>query len=163
MLNKPKEDNEVKSKNQEVILETHTEIDGKYSGYVDKLEDGFAEVHLDIIRDMYADEQGLIHNGFIFSGASFAAAAAVNHKYGFVIGAVINFLTPVRDEDKVVYQAVARQKVGRKRVVDVIGQVGDIKVFIGEFTVLIMEKHILNIKLDEINLPEYNRSDSSDD
>jgi acyl-coenzyme A thioesterase PaaI-like protein len=112
---------------------------------------------------MYADEQHLIHNGFIFSSASYTAAAAVNEKYGFVIGSVVNFLTPVRDEDQIVFKAKSRQKIGRKRVVDVIGRVGDVKVFVGEFSVIVMEKHILNVKLDEIDVSEYSDDDDSDD
>jgi acyl-coenzyme A thioesterase PaaI-like protein len=148
---------------QDLTLHTHLTLNEKYSGKVEKLKDGFAEVHLDVVSDMYADEQHLIHNGFIFSSASYTAAAAVNEKYGFVIGSVVNFLTPVRDEDQIVFKAKSRQKIGRKRVVDVIGRVGDVKVFVGEFSVIVMEKHILNVKLDEIDVSEYSDDDDSDD
>lgn len=163
MLKKDSGDDELHHDSEDIVLETHTNIYDKYSGKVDKLKDGFSEVHLDIVRDMFADSQGLIHNGFLFSGASLAAAAAVNDKYGFVIGSVVNFLTPVREDDRVIYKAVSRQKIGRKRVVDVIGRVGDVKVFVGEFTVIVMEKHILNIKLDEVDVSEYEDSDILDD
>ncbi|HIC10842.1 MAG TPA: PaaI family thioesterase [Campylobacterales bacterium] len=155
MFHMLKTDREEREDTIEIPLNTHTEIYEKYSGRVEKVQEGFAEIHLDIVKEMIADEQGLIHSGFIFSGASFAAVVAVNEKYGFVIGSVVNFLAPVRDDDTIIYKAYARQKIGRKRVVDVIGQVGEIKVFIGEFTVVVMEKHILNIKLDEITSSEF--------
>ena len=163
MLKQDNENNEHHQDGTDVILQTHSKIYEKYCGTVEKLRDSFAEVHLDIIKTMTADKQGLIHSGFIFSGASYAAAVAVNEKYGFVIGSVVNFLAPVRDDDTVIFKAHARQNIGRKRVVDVIGRVGDIKVFIGEFTVIVMDKHILKIKLDEINISEFEDSEILDD
>jgi len=152
------EDNEENEKHQlsDVnVLETHNHINKKYSGNVVKTKEGFAEIHLDIIEEMLADKMGLIHNGFIFSSASLSAVSAVNKKFGFVIGSVTNFLTPVREHDTIIFKAKARQKIGRKVIVDVIGRIQDIKIFIGEFTVVIMDKHILNIKLDELDMSEY--------
>ena len=141
------------------VLQSHNNVYEKYSGKVSKIKEGFAEVHFDIIENMLADNAGLIHNGFLFSSASLAAVAAVNEKYGFVIGSVNHFLTPVREHDQVIFKAKSRHKVGRKRVVDVIGRVQDIKVFIGEFTVVIMERHILNVKLDQIDISEHKENE----
>jgi acyl-coenzyme A thioesterase PaaI-like protein len=153
MLNK--EDEENKQQNDIHILETHNDINRKYSGEIAKLKKGFAEIHLDIIEEMLVDKIGLIHNGFIFSSASLSAVTAVNKKYGFIIGSVSNFLTPVREHDTVIFQAKARQQIGRKIIVDVIGRVEEIKIFIGAFTVVIMDKHILNLKLDDLDVSEY--------
>ena len=136
------------------ILHSHTHVYEKYSGKVEKLREGFAEVHLTIIKNMLADNIGLIHNGCIFSSASLAAVAAVNERYGFVIGSITHFLTPIREDDKVIFKAKSRHKIGRKRVVDVIGRIQDVKVFIGEFSVAIMEQHILNLKLEAIDMSE---------
>lgn len=162
MLKMNEQNEEDNSENEDISLKTHTLLNDKFSGKVDKLKEGFAEIHLDIISEMFADEQGLIHNGFMFSAASFAATSAINEKYGFVIGAVVNFLSPVRQDDRVIFKAKSRQKLGRKRVVDVIGRVGDIKVFVGEFSIIIMDKHILNVKLDEIDVSEYEDEDGFD-
>ncbi len=155
MLQKGSEEEEEHHAKDNIVLQTHKTIDIKFSGKVEKLKEHFAEVHLEISPEMSVDENGLIHNGFIFSGASLAATAAVNERYGFSIGAVVNFLTPVRQNDIVVFKAKSRQKLGRKRVVDVIGRVGDVKIFVGEFTVIVIEKHILSIRLDEIDVSEY--------
>lgn len=158
MFKKGVEDEEHQSKD-EIIIQTHKKINTRFSGKVEKLREAFAEVHLEIVPEMVADEQGLIHNGFLFSAASLAATSAVNERYGFAIGSIVNFLTPVRQDDVISFKAKSRQKLGRKRVVDVIGRIGDIKVFVGEFTVLIVDKHILSIKLDDINVSEYDEED----
>jgi len=155
MLSKVDKDEEIdKDEKNTHTLQSHTSIYEKYSGKVERLKEGFAEVHLEIVEDMLADKIGLIHNGYIFSSASFAAAISVNEKYGFVIGSMVHFLTPVREHDIVVFKAKSRHKIGRKRVVDVVGRVHEIRVFIGEFTVTVMDRHVLNVKLDEIEIPE---------
>ena len=155
MLSKvDKEDELEKDEDDSHTLQSHTSIYEKYSGKVERVKEGFAEVHLEIIENMLADQIGLVHNGYIFSSASFAAAISVNEKYGFVIGSITHFLTPVREHDIVIFKAKSKHKIGRKRVVDVVGRVLDIKVFIGQFTVTVMDKHILNVKLDEVELPE---------
>jgi acyl-coenzyme A thioesterase PaaI-like protein len=59
-------------------LKTHLAVDSHLSGTVTKLEKDYAEVTLATHRQMCADEKGLIHGGFIFSAADFAAMAAVN-------------------------------------------------------------------------------------
>ena len=155
------DDREISSKSsQEEKLETqvftHNKIYEKYCGKLLSIEDGQAKVGLDIIQTMLADSEGLIHNGFLFSSASYAATLAVNEKNGFVIASIVHFLAPVREQDHVIFKAQSRHTIGRKRIVDVVGQVEDIKVFIGEFTVIVIDKHILNVKLNDIELPDKN-------
>jgi acyl-coenzyme A thioesterase PaaI-like protein len=159
MFEELKSNRETSSKsNQEELLETqvftHDKIYEKYCGRLLKIDEGYAEVGIDIIQTMLADSDGLIHNGFLFSSASYAAALAVNEKNGFVIASIVHFLAPVKEQDHVIFKARSRHTIGRKRIVDVVGRVEDIKVFIGEFTVIVMEQHISNIQLQDIELPE---------
>jgi acyl-coenzyme A thioesterase PaaI-like protein len=64
--------------NPQTALNTHERINTVYSGEILKLESGYAKVHIGNHEVMRADEVGLVHGGFIFSAADFAAMVAVN-------------------------------------------------------------------------------------
>ncbi len=130
-------------------LRTHELIDSHYSGNLEELKDGSAKVSLMTNDQMRADALGLVHGGFIFSAADFAAMAAVNDPNVVLSAATTNFLAPVRSGDEVIFKAKVRHKDGRKREVDVVGMVLDIKVFEGLFKTVVLEKHVL--KLDLMN------------
>ena len=98
---------------------------------------------------MLADEFGLIHGGFIFSAADYAAMVAVNEKNVVLVASDCQFLSPVKFHDEVRVVARVRNKEGRKRNVHVEAFVLEIKVFEGEFKTVITDKHILKLKLFE--------------
>jgi acyl-CoA thioesterase len=131
----------------EVIIKTHEKINENLSGEVMKLEDGYVEVLLVTLPEMLADEMGLIHGGFIFSAADYAAMLAVNEANVVLVGSDCQFLSPVKLHDEVKVIARVRHREGRKRNVHVEAFVLDIKVFEGEFKTVITEKHILKMKL----------------
>lgn len=133
--------------NQKVGLKTHERISNVYSGEVVKLEIGYAKIALETNDVMRADEIGLVHGGFIFSAADFAAMAAVNEPNVVLASSNCMFLAPVRVGDTVVFEAMEHQKEGRKRNVTVRGFVHDIKVFEGEFKTVITEHHVLRLDL----------------
>nr|WP_321268517.1 PaaI family thioesterase [uncultured Sulfurimonas sp.] len=130
-----------------VLLTTHEHINRGLSGELLKLERGYVELRLTTISEMVADDQGLIHGGFIFSAADFAAMAAVNEKNVVLVASDCQFLSPVKFGDEVNFVARVRHKEGRKRNVYVEGHVLDIKVFEGEFKTVITERHVLKLKL----------------
>jgi len=131
------------------VLMTHERINRALSGEIDKLDDGFARVILETIDEMSADELGLVHGGFIFSAADFAAMAAVNDENVVLASAQTQFLAPVKVGDVVVFEARVRQKEGRKRNVHVKAHMLDIKVFEAEFSIVVLDRHILKLKLLE--------------
>ena len=98
---------------------------------------------------MLADKHGLIHGGFIFSAADYAAMLAVNERNVVLVGSDCQFLSPVKFGDIVNFTAKVRHKEGRKRNVRVTGHVLDIKVFDGEFKTVVTERHVLKLKLME--------------
>ncbi|EJF07385.1 uncharacterized protein, possibly involved in aromatic compounds catabolism [Thiovulum sp. ES] len=150
-------------KEEKIKLQTHLKFEGDpLFGKIEEHKEGRVLATLKIRHEMKADKDGLIHNGFIFSSASYIAAVTVNKKYGFVIGSIVNFLSPVREGDVIEFEATTEQKNGKKRVVDIVGRIGDIKVFVGEFTVAIMERHILSVDLDEIET-EIRKKNSNDE
>jgi len=130
-----------------VVLRTHELINSRYSGDLDELKDGFAKVSLITNEDMRADTYGLVHGGFIFCAADFAAMAAVNDPNVVLASSASTFLSPVRVGDQVVFEAKVRHKDGRKREVIVIGSVLDIKVYEANFKTVILEKHVLKLDL----------------
>lgn len=141
--------NEYLIKENEVILKTHQRISTEYSGRIQKLESGYVEVELETIKEMVADDLGLIHGGFIFSAADYAAMAAVNERNVVLVATDCQFLSPVKFGDIVNFKATVRHKEGRKRNVNVEGYVLDIKVFDGIFKTVVTERHVLKLKLIE--------------
>ena len=132
-----------------VMIRTHEKINGELCGEIMKMEEGYVEVRLLAIEDMLADEVGLIHGGFVFGAADYAAMLAVNEKNVVLVASNCQFLSPVKLHDEINVIAKVRHKEGRKRNVHVEAYVLDIKVFEGEFKTVITEKHILKLKLLE--------------
>jgi len=130
-----------------VYLQTHQEVNTDLSGEIITLERGYVEVRLTTTPDMIADNVGLIHGGFIFSAADYAAMAAVNERNVVLVASDCQFLSPVKFHDEVNIIARVRHKEGRKRNVHVTAHVLDIKVFEGEFKTVVTDKHVLKLKL----------------
>ena len=139
--------NEYLIKEREVILQTHNKIKSDYSGKITKMEKGHVELTLETTKEMLADDMGLVHGGFIFCAADYAAMAAVNERNVVLVASDAQFLSPVKVGDHVNFVATLRHKEGRKRNVNVIGNVLDIKVFEGVFKTVITDRHVLKLKL----------------
>lgn len=147
MTNQEIEDLEFDNKKEEVILKTHNAINQDLSGELVLIEHGYVEVRLTTTPEMAVDKLGLIHGGFLFSAADYAAMVAVNEQNVVLVASDCQFLSPVKLHDEVNFIARVRHKEGRKRNVNVVGYVHDIKVFEGEFKTVILDKHILRLKL----------------
>ncbi len=131
----------------EVELNTHRRIDQSLSGMLLELQEGYAKVELETTRQMAVDEMGLIHGGFTFAAADFAAMAAVNDPNVVLVSSECRFLSPVKVGDRVVFEAKELYRESRKRKIHVIGTFEDIKVFEGEFMAVVLERHVLKLKL----------------
>jgi len=125
-------------------LRTHLEIDESLCGRVTELEEGFARVLLHTSRVMQADAKGLIHGGFLFGAADYAAMAAVNDPNVVLGGAEVRFLAPVRKGETVTFEARVTVEKGKRRRVEVIGAVEGRQVFRGNFEAFVLEKHVLD-------------------
>ncbi|MEA3228787.1 MAG: hotdog domain-containing protein [Campylobacterota bacterium] len=140
-----------------VTLNTHHRINPDLSGEIMKIERGYVEIKLITTSEMLADKFGLVHGGFIFSAADYAAMAAVNEPNVVLVASDCQFLAPVRVKDEVNFIAKVRHKEGKKRNVNVDGFVFDIKVFSGVFKTVITEKHVLKLKIlegDKVDIGE---------
>ncbi len=133
----------------QVFINTHERINQDLCGEVIKFEEGYVELRLTTTSEMIADDLGLIHGGFVFSSADYAAMLAVNEPNVVLVASDCQFLSPVKFHDEVHFVARVRHKEGRKRNVHVEAFVLDIKVFEGEFKTVVTEKHILKLHLLE--------------
>lgn len=122
---------------------THRKISQKLCGTPVAVEKGMSRVELSTTQEMAADDTGLVHGGFVFGLADYAAMIAVNHPNVVLGGADVKFLKPVRVGETVTAEATVTDEKGKKRVVRVTAAAGDVRVFEGELTCFILDRHLL--------------------
>ena len=126
-------------------IETHLNADPKYLGTPVSIQNGLeAEVELVALREMALDGKGLVHGGFTFSLADYAAMLAVNHPNVVLGGTECRFLAPVKVGELMKARAVVTNVKGRRREVDVDVFVGDERVFRGTLDCYVLGSHVLD-------------------
>lgn len=123
---------------------THLKINPELCGEVVKLEVGRAVVELVATPAMAADERGLVHGGFVFGLADYAAMLAVNDPNVVLGAAQARFLVPVAVEQTIVGYAEVGEEKGKKRTVEAYAMVGDVEVFRATFTAFVLEQHVFD-------------------
>ena len=131
-------------------LLTHAKIKNSLVGTLTELKKSLSKVVLQTTNEMVVDEFGLVHSGFIFGAAEYAAVAAINQENVVIIGCRSKFFAPARIGDIIEFEAKGRFEDARKREIKVIGKINEIKVFEGIFQAVLLEKHILKTKIDEL-------------
>jgi uncharacterized protein (TIGR00369 family) len=122
---------------------THQSIDNELCGKAVMVENGKSKVEFTTTSRMTADESGLVHGGFVFGLADYAAMLAVNHPNVVLGGADVKFLKPVKAGESVYALADVTSVSGKKQMVSVTVQRGDEVVFKGDFSCFVLEKHVL--------------------
>jgi uncharacterized protein (TIGR00369 family) len=122
---------------------THPAIDPELCGRALQVETGYSRVQLLTTRAMAADHTGLVHGGFIFGLADYAAMIAVNHPNVVLGAADVKFLKPVRVAASVIAEARVEEVQGKKHWVAVSVSNNDEIVFQGMFTCFVLGKHVL--------------------
>lgn len=122
---------------------THLAANPALCGQIVEIDDGSASVALVTTQDMVVDRKGLVHGGFVFGLADYAAMLAVNDPNVVLGSAQSRFVKPVRQGDRVVARAKTLAAKGRKREVRVEATVDETAVFEGTFTCFILERHVL--------------------
>lgn len=123
---------------------THLAISTELVGVVESIGEGTAIVTLEGTSDMAADDRGLVHGGFTFGLADFAAMVAVNDPNVVLGGSDCRFLAPVRVGQTMVARAQVESEKGRKRTVSVSVSVGDVEVLSGTLTAFVLDRHVLD-------------------
>jgi uncharacterized protein (TIGR00369 family) len=128
---------------------THLAIDPRWSGAPVELRDGAAVVALATVPEMAADALGLVHGGFVFALADYAAMLAVNEPNVVLANAEVHFLRPVVVGERLTAEAVVEQAHGKRRRVrcTVIGSAGE--VFRGDLACVVPARHVLARDGDE--------------
>ncbi len=122
---------------------THLEINNRLCGEVIKIEKDLAEVRLTTTPEMAADQEGLVHGGFIFGAADFAAMCAVNEPNVVLAGSECRFLAPSIVGDVIEFAANVVEREGVKAVVEVDAASGDQRVFTARFKTVVTKEHVL--------------------
>jgi len=125
-------------------IDTHALIHNGLCGTPLEVEENFSRVELTANSEMQVDASGLVHGGFIFGLADYAAMIAVNHPNVVLGAANVKFLKPVAVADVVQATATVREEKGKKRVVAVQVLRKDEPVFEGEFICFVLDRHVLD-------------------
>ncbi|MFT4890507.1 MAG: acyl-coenzyme A thioesterase PaaI-like protein [Halobacteriales archaeon] len=80
---------------------THKRTSERYVGRAVTIEDGRAVVELETTDEMAVDEHDLVHGGFVFGAADYAAMLAVNEPTVVLVGAETSFTAPTAVGDTV--------------------------------------------------------------
>ena len=124
-------------------IKTHGLIEQRYSGEPIELAPDFSHVRMETTPVMAVDQEGLVHGGFIFSLADYAAMLAVNDPYVVLGAAEVSFVKPVKAGETLVAKAKVMKKEGKKLQVEVSISENDIVVFTGGFVCFVLGKHVL--------------------
>ena len=127
-----------------VQANTHLTTSKQWVGNPVELSEGKAIVELETQEAMAVDEHNLVHGGFIFGLADYAAMLAINHPNVVLGGSSNRFLKPVVAGEKVNATATLAREEGKKKIVEVTVERGEDTVFTGEFICFIPEKHVLS-------------------
>jgi acyl-coenzyme A thioesterase PaaI-like protein len=127
-----------------IEVRTHRSIDSRLVGVVDQVDEGSATVRLATVPEMAADDRGLVHGGFVFGAADYAAMVAVNDPNVVLASSDLRFRAPVRVGDVVVATARVASENGRKREVAVEARVGEVVVLTGMLVAAVLERHVFD-------------------
>jgi uncharacterized protein (TIGR00369 family) len=122
---------------------THLSINSRLCGEPIELGDGTARARFVATSEMAADDRGLVHGGFVFGLADYAAMLAVNDPFVVLGSSEIRFLAPVKVGDEVIASATRKEIAGKKHVIAVSAKVGDKEVLAGTMTAFVLPNHVL--------------------
>lgn len=128
----------------ELKASTHLAIDHRLCGNIRSIGTDRSSVELVLVDEMRADASGLVHGGFTFAAADYAAMLAVNHPNVVLGSADVRFARPSRVGETLVFDASVVAADGRKRTVSVVGRNADgAEVFFGHFVCFVPDRHVL--------------------
>ena len=122
---------------------THLLISPEWVGQTVSLAEGKAEVRLTTRPEMVADDRGLVHGGFTFGLADYAAMLAVNDPHVVLGAAEVRFLAPVTSGEILLARAEIVEGSGKKRIVKCMVST-DRLVFEGTFSCFVLPGHVLD-------------------
>lgn len=125
-------------------IRTHEAIDRRLCGEPVEITAGRALLTLTTRPEMAADARGLVHGGFVFGLADYAAMLAVNHPHVVLGKAEMRFLAPVVVGEELVAEATVGEREGAKIPVRVEVRRAGEPVASGELVCFTPEGHVLD-------------------
>ena len=124
---------------------THLLASKKFVGSVVTIKEDSAEVHLKITKEMIVDDYLLVHGGFVFGLADYAAMVAINEPTVVLGKAEVKFVKPVIETDELTAVAKVIDNTNGKKVMVSVNVFNTKKemVFEGVFVCFVLDKHIL--------------------
>jgi len=128
-----------------MTIKTHLEISEDLCGRVTDLQPGRCTLEFNPMSQMRADDRGLVHGGFIFGAADYAAMLAINDPHVVLAGAEVRFMKPTRVGERLVFKAETVTDHPRRPSVEVqaLDAAGE-EVFRGVFSCAILARHVLD-------------------
>ena len=128
-----------------MTIRTHAAIDGTLCGVPVTVSAGRAVVELATWAAMAADASGLVHGGFVFGLADYAAMLAVNEPTVVLAAAEVRFLAPARVGDRLRAEAKVIDAAPPKHKVHCVVTKGGVAVFEGDFDCRVPKQHVLSL------------------
>ena len=125
-------------------VNTHEKADARLLGTPILLEKGTAVVELTATEEMTIDDRGLIHGGFTFGLADYAAMLAVNDPLVVLGSADVKFTAPVKVGESMVARGVVEAVDSGRRDVSVEVSVGEKVVLKGTMACYVLQRHVLD-------------------
>lgn len=123
---------------------THLGIHRALCGEPVELSEERAVVELVTTPEMAADDRGLVHGGFVFGMADYAAMLAVNHPLVVLAAADVKFKAPVVVGERIVAHAKITARDGKRATVEVEVSRDEHVVFTGTFHTATPSGHVLD-------------------
>jgi acyl-coenzyme A thioesterase PaaI-like protein len=125
-------------------VNTHEKADPRLLGTPVLLEKGTAVIELTATEEMAVDDRGLVHGGFTFGLADYAAMLAVNDPLVVLGSADVKFTAPVKVGESMVATGVVEAVDGRRRDISVEVSVGEKVVLEGTMACYVLQRHVLD-------------------
>ncbi|HKL27719.1 MAG TPA: PaaI family thioesterase [Natrialbaceae archaeon] len=124
---------------------THERTSERYVGRPVAIEDGRAVVELETTDEMAVDEYDLVHGGFVFGAADYAAMLAVNEPTVVLVGAETSFTAPTTVGDTIRATATVDEDADSLVVQCEVETVEEVdRVFAGRFECAVPDEHVLS-------------------
>jgi uncharacterized protein (TIGR00369 family) len=123
--------------------QTHLAISPTLCGSPLEMGDGVARAELTTLPEMAVDAEGLVHGGFVFGLADYAAMLAVNHPHVVLAKATVTFLKPVVVGERLVADARRQPGEGKRITVRVEVRRGEETVMAAEMGCVVLARHVL--------------------
>lgn len=125
-------------------IRTHQAVSSRLVGEPVSIENGRAVVELETTAEMRVDEYDLVHGGFVYGVADYAAMVAVNEPTVVLAGSEVRYPAPTRVGDRLRATAALNEADGRRRSVDCSVTVEDETVVLeGTFDCVVPPDHVL--------------------